>query len=205
MHSESQRYGIVYSEAPPYEVLYTNWLSYDELVRLKATEEMVEQYYNSGQFNRTLEYIVPMYANPFDFYDELAQYYESEGWNMLSHSRMTRYEIIKQFFIKKLPEQEDNIKELLTWDLYAREKLKARPEWMKDISAYKKKIYDFFKKEEQEGSYLKGYEQYNFKQMYKMTHVEIFTHITGKEEAYLFDYRNRNPGNHEAAVFRITL
>lgn len=205
MHSESQKYGIMYSDAPPYEVLYTKWISYDEILRLKAVEEMVEKYYNSGQFNRILEYCIPMYANPFDFYDELAQYYEKAGWNLLSHSRMTRYEIIKQFLIQKVPEEEKKINELLTWDLYVRENLKGRPEWMKDLSAYKKKIYEFFKKEEQERIYLKGYEEYNHKQMNKMAHVEIFTHITGTEEVYLFDYRNRNPKNNEAAVFQITL
>ena len=49
---------IRYLELPPYEVLYTNWISYGEIRRLKRIEEMVELYYNSGQFTHTLPVLV---------------------------------------------------------------------------------------------------------------------------------------------------
>ena len=40
---------------PPYEVLYTKWISYEDVLRLKGIEEMVEVYYNSRQFTNTME------------------------------------------------------------------------------------------------------------------------------------------------------
>ena len=55
MESQKERYGLVYKSRPPYEVLYTNWLSYEEMMRLKSVEEMVEVYYNSGQFRIACE------------------------------------------------------------------------------------------------------------------------------------------------------
>ena len=49
-------YQILYKDREPYEVLSTAWLTYGEILRLKMVESMVEVYYNSGQFQNTLEY-----------------------------------------------------------------------------------------------------------------------------------------------------
>ena len=72
MESQKERYGLVYKSRPPYEVLYTNWLSYEEMMRLKSVEEMVEVYYNSGQFSYCLRKLEEEYASPFVLYQELA-------------------------------------------------------------------------------------------------------------------------------------
>ena len=52
-----REYGIVYKTQEPYEVLSTKWLDYDHVLKLKTVENMVEVYYNSGQFQNTLEYL----------------------------------------------------------------------------------------------------------------------------------------------------
>ena len=65
MEKEAEKYGIMHKEKEPYEVLSTNWLSYKEVLRLKMVESMVEVYYNSGQFQNTLEYLVPQFADAF--------------------------------------------------------------------------------------------------------------------------------------------
>ena len=51
-----REYGIVYKNREPYEVLSTKWLDYGHVLKLKNVENMVEVYYNSGQFQKTLEY-----------------------------------------------------------------------------------------------------------------------------------------------------
>lgn len=71
--------GIRYLEQPPYEVLYTNWISYGEIRRLKRIEEMVELYYNSGQFTHTLPVLEKAYPGPFAMYEALADYYQEQG------------------------------------------------------------------------------------------------------------------------------
>ena len=53
MEEQKEQYGLVYKSRPPYEVLYTKWLPYSDVLRLKRVEEMVEVYYNSRQFSYT--------------------------------------------------------------------------------------------------------------------------------------------------------
>ena len=72
-------YGIAYTEKPPYEVLFTNWITYDEILKLKQVEEMVEMYYNSNQFTYTLAMLEQEFETPFRLYEALADYYVEKG------------------------------------------------------------------------------------------------------------------------------
>ena len=53
MYQAAPEYGCVCQSREPYEVLYTRWLPYDDVLRLKLVEEMVEVYYNSNQFGKS--------------------------------------------------------------------------------------------------------------------------------------------------------
>lgn len=200
MHDMAKEYGIVYRDCAPYEVLYTKWITFEEIMRLKAVEQMVEIYYNSDQFGHTLEYAVSLWKTPFDFYRELAAYYESRNLQMISHSRVRRYEILLDFLTQSHEDQVTTIRELLTIDLYARENMKSRPAWAKDLSPYRDRIQQFYKKEAAEHVYLKDYEGYNGRQLAGMTHVEVL-----EDSVILFDYKRRNPKNKEAVMHRIEL
>lgn len=205
MCEKAKEYGIKYSSFPPYEVLYTNWISFDEIIKLKSVEEMVEVYYNSQQFAHSLDKILVYYDNPFDFFDKLADFYENKGYSRKSHNRIARYNILREFIIDNFPQESDRICEYMILDLYARENLKSRPDWACDLKKYKDIIYSFYKSEEAAPFYLKEYEGYNFKQLIKMTHLEIFNFIDGEQSAYLFDYRRRNPVNKEALIIKICM
>ena len=100
MEEMKQKYGLLSQSKPPYEVLRTNWLSYEEVIRLKGVEEMVEVYYNSGQFRRTMKCLSQEWGDAFDLYDRLAAFYEDEGLNGVSHNRLARYEILYLFIQK---------------------------------------------------------------------------------------------------------
>lgn len=108
MEEMKQKYGLLSQSKPPYEVLKTNWLSYEEVIRLKGVEEMVEVYYNSGQFRRTMKRLSQEWGDAFDLYDRLAAFYEDEGLNGVSHNRLARYEILYRF-IQKWGNQEKKI------------------------------------------------------------------------------------------------
>ncbi|MBQ2800066.1 MAG: B12-binding domain-containing radical SAM protein [Lachnospiraceae bacterium] len=217
MYDVQEKYGIVYSSKPPYEVLQTNWLSFDEIIRLKQVEEVVEVYYNSMQFVRTMESLLPFFENAFSMYECLGDYYEEKGLFELSHSRMARYEILLNFVQEKLkperPEAQQEIiisclKECLLYDLYLRENLKNRPQWADSQDRYKDDIRQFYKKEAVEKSYLKDYEKTEEKQLYRMTHLEVFHYdvqdsFEKKLLPVLFDYQNRSPLSHEARTFQV--
>lgn len=208
MEEMKEEYGIVYKSKPPYEVLYTKWLSYEDVLILKLIEEMVEVYYNSGQFSYTLRYLEKEYDSPFQLFLELGKYYETHELHMMSHSRITRYEILLGFIRSKGFQNEKVYQELLTFDLYLRENVKNRPEFAGTYSVSKEELNDFYEIESEQHQFLRGYEQYDKRQLRKMTHVEKFQYdvlrdCTEKEIRILFDYENRSKLNHQAQIFEI--
>lgn len=199
MHENAEKYGIRYLEQPPYEVLYTNWISYGEIRRLKRIEEMVELYYNSGQFTHTLPVLEKAFSGPFALYEALADHYQEQGYFTNSPARAYRYQILLEFAALRDPDNREIYRELLTYDMYLRENLKSRPTFAAEITEEKKQdIRRFYQTEEQERRYLPAYGEYDWKQLSRMTHMEPFRY---PEPHYvLFDYQERNPLNYEAKV-----
>jgi len=204
MEEMTAEHGILYQTEPPYEVLATNLLSYEEIRKLKQIEEMVELYHNSSQFRYTLPVLLAEYENPFDFFAELAQYYKEQGYRVQTPARGSRYEILLNFACRKNPEKEQLYKELLTFDFYLREKAKSRPAFAPSGDFMRDEIWAFYCREEEAPEYLSGYQGYHARQLMKMTHMEGFRYAvwdgTGgkapqlQEPAMvLFDYQERNP------------
>ncbi len=205
MSAESDEYGIVYSDRTPYEVLRTNWLSYGDILVLKGVEEMVEIYYNSGQFKYSIEYLERFFDNPFELYERLYKFYETSGIAEKAHSRMDRYNVLLDFYEDMAVDAQNGIfKELLLFDLYLRDNLKKRPDFATEISGDKELVRQFYMAEEQAHKYLSatGYEGFNSRQLAKMTHLERYEYnpyTYEKEQVYiLFDYQVRNPLSYEA-------
>ncbi len=211
MHEKAKDYGIAYLDKPPYEVLYTNWLSYEEVVKLKAITEMVEIYYNSNQFTHTLSVLEKEFETPFELYEELAEFYEKSGYFVKTPSRMYRYDVLLEFILTKVSEEKHKLyKELLIFDIYLRENVKSRPAFASFLASNKGNIRTFYENEVENSRYLTGYEQFDAKQMARMTHLEPFTYpvwnteydkiiVPLEEEKYvLFDYKERNPLTYEA-------
>ena len=208
MHERSREFGITYRDEPPYEVLSTKDLSYGEVLKLKEVEEMLSVYYNSRQFDKTLLLLEREYSSPFDLYLELADFYESRGLSDISHSRMSRYDYLRDFIKDKGFNDQNIYDEAMVYDLYARENLKSRPHWAKDH-------WDFssFYMDEKNKDYFKAYEGYTAKQIMRMTHMEHFSvdFTRWKDEAdletgeadILFDYRLRDPIDNSAHTLAV--
>lgn len=182
MHEKAKEYGIFYTEKPPYEVLYSKWLSYEDVLRLKKIEEMVEIYYNSNQFTHTLSVLEKSFTHPFAMFERLADYYEEKGYFINSPARAYRYEVLLEFAYSVDGKKEALYKELLTFDMYLRENLKSRPSFAGATEPEKERIREFYRKEEENPCYLQGYEEYNAKQTSKMTHMEPFVYPVWLED-----------------------
>ena len=209
MWEKAKEYGISYTEKPPYEVLFTKWLSFDEILQLKKVEEMVELYYNSNQFSYTMAMLKKEFDTPFQLYEELAEYYEEMGYDLQSPSRAYRYQILLDFCEKKAREKLEMFRQLLVYDIYLREKIKTRPEFAVLPEKLKQLSAQIYKKEEEERVLLPEYKEYNSKQLSKMTHLELFEYrvwVKGgckklnKSQAVLFDYKKRNPLTKDAFI-----
>ena len=184
MHDKAEEYQLLYQDRPPYEVLSTKWLSYGELIRLKQIEEMVEVYYNSGQFRNTIKHLRKEFSSPFAMYEALAAYYRENGLFGRQYSRIARYEILHHFI--EVGKQQEYL-EWLTLDLYLRDNVKNRPPFLGENKVTKEEASAFYRAEASERRYLEGYEGYDSRQMRKMTHLE---RIGGK--LILFDYQRRD-------------
>ena len=145
MYHEAQKYEILYKEKEPYEVLSTAWLSYEDILKLKMVESMVEVYYNSGQFRKTLSWIETFYQEMFSFYESLGAYYEEKGYEEISHSRLRRYEILLEFLKEKTQLPVNTASQHMVYDLYLREKLKKRPVFAMDQKPYEASVRNYRK------------------------------------------------------------
>ena len=179
-----REYGIVYKTQEPYEVLSTKWLDYDHVLKLKTVENMVEVYYNSGQFQNTLEYLENFFQDAFSIYERLGSFYMEKGYGDVSHTRMRRYEILLEF-LEDMPEiSMDQVKDQMVYDLYLRENLKSRPGFARDQKPFERQVWDFRKREK----------------VAKNAHVEVFADGT----VLLFNYADRDPLTNNAHVTDVT-
>lgn len=179
-----REYGIVYKTQEPYEVLSTKWLDYDHVLKLKTVENMVEVYYNSGQFQNTLEYLEKFFPDAFSIYERLGSFYMEKGYGDVSHTRMRRYEILLEF-LEDMPEiSVDQVKDQMVYDLYLRENLKSRPGFARDQKPFERQVWDFRKREK----------------VAKNAHVEVFADGT----VLLFNYADRDPLTNNAHVTDVT-
>lgn len=201
MAEKQSDYGLVHKSDPPYEVLYTKWLSYEDVILLKGVEEMVEVYYNSGQFTDTLEALAEEFPSAFAMYEDLWHFYEMHGLLGVQHKRSNRYEILLSWIQKVLREKVDVYRERLTYDYYLRENAKTRPSFAGEYQVEKKALRAFYESEEKEHRYLPAYTSYDRNQMRKMTHIEYFA----EEDRYiLFDYLERSPLDHRARTCEVS-
>jgi len=214
-----EEYGLKYTAAPPYEVLETKWISYDDLLKLKQIEEMVEVYYNSGQFVRTLELLVSEfeeasrdiyrddYGGAFGLFSALGKFYERRGLDMLNLSRNSRYEFLLEFGREMLNKtntsvdstdastkadllDEVHLMEALILDYYSRENVKTRPEFLGEEAISKEFAKEFYSLEAREHRYLTSPKLIDCDDPRTL---RKYTHLEKITDRYvLFDYTRRD-------------
>ena len=207
---------LLYSAAPPYEVLRTKWISYGDVLELKDIEEMTEVHYNSRQFTCTLKELEKEFDTPYEMFSFMAGYYNKNHLFGISHSRIARYEILWKIIQERLEkngkcetqgkpenggvsEKLEQYRDLLMTDLYLRENVKSRPTFARDLSDFKDFVREFFQREEKTPEHLSGYEGYDSRQMAKMAHLEPL-----RDGTYLlFDYKKRDPLSYNARTVRV--
>lgn len=219
MEEKREDYEIAYQSRPPYEVLSTKWLPFEDVLRLKQVEEMVEVYYNSFQFQATMILLEKQFLDAFTMYEKMGMYYEENGLFGLKHSRIARYEILWAFIEKNVEGEKcrEWLRQTLTFDLFARDFVKNPPDFiLPRTKEYQQEVRSFFTRETEHPTVLEGYEGYLPKQLFHMIYLREFTLDipvlleTGEiceRKAYslLFDYQKRNSLTHSAKIVTVTV
>lgn len=189
MYEHAKEYEAVYRAKPPYEVLRTKWLSYEDICNIKLAEEMLEVYYNSTQFPVSIRLLETIHESAYHMFENLGHFYEEHGYLAMSHTRMRRSEILLEYVESLGVADMEVFYQAATYDIYSRENAKSRPKWAKDYAQWKDVTRAYCPK----GS---------------LAHIECFDYSFEEdafgrkcEPYYLkFDYENRNPLTNQAEV-----
>ena len=198
IYQRQQDFAIVYQDTAPYEVLTTHALPYGDTLRLKAVEEMVETYYNSGKFLNTLDYLVPLYDNPFAFFEQLSQYWIAHDCHHQYQSKIGLCDILWQFVQQNERVDGARFQWLLKFDLALHEKPKKLPGWLtvSNDKQWHHGIQAFYRAAEMIAQYLPDYVGTDSKVIARQTHLEVFG--DAEPVAVLFDYARKDLLNNAA-------
>jgi radical SAM superfamily enzyme YgiQ (UPF0313 family) len=209
LRKNAAAYGLVYKQEPPYEILYTDALSYNEILRLHSIEEMLERYYNSERFKTSLEYLFTCFESPFSFFEALALYWEQKGYDLIQHNKMSYTLKLCEFCLTCSQINPELIKEFLRFDYLKHEHLKEIPTELQtlDSSSYKEADNSLLKNDDFINIRAPHLIALSTRQRHKITHIEHFkyhlykAYTTGIYEevavlkepcSILFDYASQN-------------
>ena len=198
MYEHAGEYGLVYHSKAPYEVMRTKWLSYEDVLKIKQVEEMLEVYYNSGQFEVTMKVLQPLFESAFFMFQQLGAFYEKKGYFGMSHSRIRRCEILLAFMSERESSEDviQMLEESLTFDLYYRENCKSRPAWAAPAAQFKEQTRLYCKKGSK--THVEPF-HYRFPKKNEKT-LSVLPERLAEPVYMLFDYENRDLLDHQARV-----
>lgn len=197
LYEHRETYGLVYQENPPYEVMETRWLPYAEILKIKLVEEMLEVYYNSGQFEMTIKVLELTEDHPFDLFLKLGEFYESRGLLSMSHSRIRRCEILLHYIEQNDLPHLALYQETLTFDLYYRERMKSRPVWASPLSEFQELSRKYCGKGKH--VHLEGF-WYDMESILQAEFLDQYPAKKDRRAYYLFSYGQRDPLSGQAKV-----
>ncbi len=191
----------IYMENSPYEILGNNVLSFDDIVRIKQVEDVLEKYWNDHRMDRTVEYLVTYcFDTPFDFFQEFGSFWEERGWSRIGHQLEDLFKRLYEFLSTKEIQELSVIEGLMKMDYLENQRYKPRKPWWRHEMT----------KEERSTIYQKllssptiaGHDfvelKLSEKDIYKHTLLENILSEDGKEE-YLLAYFE--PASGQSTVF----
>ncbi|MEW9122035.1 MAG: B12-binding domain-containing radical SAM protein, partial [Thermotaleaceae bacterium] len=157
---DSELHEYIFKAEAPYEILENKYISYGELLKLKMLEEMVEIYYNSGFFEISIAFILAnFYTSPFDFYQNLSEYWEQKGYHHNAHDKNGYYKILLDFYEEMGFSMGMLFKEVLKLD-YLKQGKTTLPQFFLsvEIGDFRDRCHRFLQSDENISKYLEDYQ-----------------------------------------------
>lgn len=204
VRKEAEKHGYMYREYAPYEVLYNSYLPFDKMLVLKGIEELLERYYNSGKFKKSLDFMIYRYfVSPFEFYFRFFEFNLQNGYLDRSISARELYVILLKFHEAFFGNSEV-INELLKLDFLSYDNSRGVPEEIRRESypAFKELCFDFLRDDNNLELYIPELRGMPVKRIFKQVHFELFSYdVTESIEkidsnpektVVLFNYQKRS-------------
>ena len=131
MREESEKWGMKYCLYPPYEILETNDIKYEEIIILKDIEKMVDKYYNSQKFKNIIKFFMTKYVSAFDFFYDLGQYFYRKGYFYINLSNNEYYKVFLDFNKEILKGEDEPLKSIIRYDYLTFNKKRGIPDFIK--------------------------------------------------------------------------
>ncbi|WP_342509078.1 radical SAM protein [Sporosarcina sp. FSL K6-2383] len=130
---QAEQYGYTFVDEAPYEIFSNNVLSFDDIIRIKHTEDVLEKYWNDNRLPRTVEYLVSeVFETPFDFFQQFGTYWETQGWSRIGHQLEDLFTRLNDFLVEHNQTDMAITRSLMKMDYLAHQKFQPRKVWWQD-------------------------------------------------------------------------
>lgn len=97
LRNDADKYGYIYQQKPPYEMIENRWLSQEDVKKIHLAEDMLEKYWNSGRFVRTMNEVMNHENSPFDFFYRLGCFYQQHGYKKIGYQLDELFQYLDSF------------------------------------------------------------------------------------------------------------
>lgn len=207
MRKVADEHGFKYKDYAPYEFLYNNYISYEETLKLKDIEDILERYYNSKNFVLSMRYIIGRFykQSPFKFFEAFAKYFDENGYFDLAQGKNQLYKILLNFYNEKINIDNDVFNDILKYDYISLGKTSNIPQFFNklDVDDFKNRCHVFLQDNDNLSTYLPNFVDKPAKHIIKYVHFEPFkfnivdlknninTEIREEENIVLFEYDDK--------------
>ena len=199
MAQMAESYGMIWSKKAPFQVYRSNWISYDEMLVLKAMEDMVETYYNSGLYDCAVKFCLDREVSDFAFFRDFGQFWRAHDFHRKSQSPEEKVTILRDFFLSRRKENAQLLpmfEQLCLYDICRHSRPKKLPDWLSTSKnlEYRSQINAFFDLPETIPTLLPEYsDEPEPKKVQKLAHLQVFScdphTLEARDTAILFNYR----------------
>ncbi|PAD67912.1 B12-binding domain-containing radical SAM protein [Bacillus sp. 7586-K] len=137
-------HGYVFMDHSPYEILKNDVLSFEDMIKIKQVEDVLEKYWNDHRMDETIEYLVShVFGTPFDFFQDFGTYWDEKGWTRIGHQLEDLYKHLYEFLLHTKKDELLIVSGFMKYDYLRNQKYKPRKPWWEEIVAKEErsKIY----------------------------------------------------------------
>lgn len=143
LRRQADEYQYVYMDYAPYEILSNRVLPFDDVIRIKQVEDVLEKYWNAHRMDHTIEYIVTnLFPSAFDFFQDFGSYWERMSWSRIGHQLEDLFKRLDEFLTSHQVADIEVVRDLMKYDYLSRHKYKPRkPWWEQALSKQERSSY----------------------------------------------------------------